>query len=161
MTARPAHRNPAIRTTKGRRRQPAATTGILQSGAMVREPHDGAGSFPAANGRMAGDLEVPRPLRLLLTAGWSLAESVGLPVAAYAAAGWLDGRNAGLVAGLVAIWLTAVIRKVATGSVPSLLTISAVVLTVQTTMVLATGELWLYLLLQQPVAQGPYGKLRQ
>jgi hypothetical protein len=109
---------------------------------------------------MAEDLKVPRPLRLLLTAGWSLAESVGLPVAAYAAAGWLDGRNAGLVADLVAIWLTAVIRKVATGSVPSLLTISAVVLTVQTTMVLATGELWLYPL-QQPVAQGPYGKLRQ
>jgi hypothetical protein len=119
--------------------------------AMVRAPHDGGGSFPAANGRMAEDLEIPRPLRLLLTAGWSLAESVGLPVAAYTAAGWLDGRNAGLVAGLVAIWLTAVIRKAATRSVPSLLTISAVVLTVQTAVVLATGELWLYLL-QFPLA---------
>jgi uncharacterized membrane protein len=100
---------------------------------------------------MAGDLEVPRPLRLLLTAGWSLAESAGLPVAAYVVAAWLDGRDAGLVAGLVAIWLTAVIRKVATGAVPSLLTISAVVLTVQTAVVLATGELWLFLL-QFPLA---------
>jgi hypothetical protein len=96
-------------------------------------------------------LEVPRPLRLFLTAGWNVSESVGLPVAAYAVAAWLDGRNVGLVAGLVAIWLTAVIRKVVTGSVPSLLTISAVVLTVQTGIVLATGELWLYLL-QFPLA---------
>lgn len=95
---------------------------------------------------MAADLEVPRPLRLLLTAGWNLTESVGLPVAAYVVAAWLDGRDTGLVAGLVAIWLTAVVRKVATGSVPSLLMISAVVLTVQTAVVLATGELWLFLL---------------
>jgi hypothetical protein len=100
---------------------------------------------------MAGDLEVPRPLRLLFTAGWSLAESAGLPVAAYVVAAWLDGRDVGLVAGLVAIWLTVIIRKVATGAVPSLLTISAVVLTVQTAVVLATGELWLFLL-QFPLA---------
>jgi hypothetical protein len=100
---------------------------------------------------MAEDLELPRPLRLLLTAGWNVSESVGLPVAAYAIAAWLGGRNAGLVAGLVAIWLTAAIRKVVTGSVPSLLTISAVVLTVQTAVVLATGELWLFLL-QFPLA---------
>jgi hypothetical protein len=100
---------------------------------------------------MAEDLELPRPLRLLLTAGWNLSESVGLPVAAYVVAGWLDGRNAGLIAGLVAIWLTATIRKIATGSVPSLLTISAVVLTVQTAVVLTTGELWLFLL-QFPLA---------
>src|SRR3984957_12479024 len=106
------------------------------------------GARPA---RVAGNLEVPRPLRLLLTAGWSLGESVGLPVAAYAVAAWLGGRDAGLVAGLVAIWLTAVIRKVVTGSVPSLLTISAVVLTLQAAVVLATGELWLFLL-QFPLA---------
>ena len=72
-------------------------------------------------------------------------------MAAYALAAWIDGRDAGLVAGLVAIWLTAVIRKVATGSVPSLLTISALVLTVQAAVVLATGELWLFLL-QFPLA---------
>ena len=80
-----------------------------------------------------------------------MTESAGLPVAAYVAAAWLGGRNAGLVAGLVAIWLTVVIRKVAAGSVPGLLTISAVVLTVQTAVVLATGELWLFLL-QFPLA---------
>ena len=88
---------------------------------------------------------------MILTAGWNLSESVGLPVVAYMAAAWLDGRDAGLVAGLVAIWLTVAIRKAATGSVPSLLTISAVVLTVQSAVVLATGELWLFLL-QFPLA---------
>jgi hypothetical protein len=91
--------------------------------------------------RAAADLEIPRPLRLLLTAGWNLTESIGLPVAAYAAVAWLYGRDAGLVAGLAAIWLTALARKVVTGSVPSLLTISAVVLTLQTAVVLASGEL--------------------
>ena len=111
---------------------------------------DGCGEIIAA-ARAAGDLELPRPLRLLLTAGWNLTESIGLPVAAYAAGAWLLGRDAGLVAGLVAIWLTALIRKIATGSVPSLLTISAAVLTVQTAVVLATGELWLFLL-QFPLA---------
>ena len=50
--------------------------------ATVRAPHDDAGPFPAASARMAGDLEVPRPLRLVLTAGWNVTESVGLPVAA-------------------------------------------------------------------------------
>jgi uncharacterized membrane protein len=119
--------------------------------ATMRARHDGSGPSPAVNVRMVGDLELPRPLRLLLTAGWNLTESVGLPVAAYMIAAWLDGRNAGLIAGLVAIWLTAAIRKAATGSVPSLLTISAVVLTVQTAVVLATGELWLFLL-QFPLA---------
>jgi hypothetical protein len=87
--------------------------------AMVGTVHDGAGSCPAVDPRVAEDLELPRPLRLLLTAGWNLSESVGLPVAAYA--------------------------------VPSLLAISAVVLTVQTGLVLATGELWLFLL-QFPLA---------
>jgi hypothetical protein len=95
---------------------------------------------------VADGLEVPRPLRLLLTVGWSLGESVGLPVAAYTVAAWPGGRDASLTAGLVAIWLTAGIRKAATGSAPSLLTISAAVLTLQTTVVLATGELWLFLL---------------
>src|SRR5450432_1624345 len=119
--------------------------------ATVRARHDSAGSSPAASTCMAGDLELPRPLRLLLTAGWNLTESVGLPVAAYVIAAWLGGRDAGLISGLAVIWLTAVIRKVVTGSVPSLLTISAVVLTLQTAVVLATGELWLFLL-QFPLA---------
>ena len=100
---------------------------------------------------MREHLELPRPLRLLRTALWSLTESAGLPVGAAALAAWLYGRDASLVAGLVATWLMAIIRKIATGSVPSLLTISAVVLTLQTAMVFATGQLWLYLL-QFPVA---------
>jgi hypothetical protein len=90
-------------------------------------------------------------MRLLLTAGWSLTESIGLPAAAYLAAARLDGRDAGLVAGLAAIWLTAIARKAVTRSVPGLLVISAAVLTVQTAVVLATGELWLFLL-QFPLA---------
>ena len=56
-----------------------------------------------------------------------------------------------MIAGLAAIWLATVIRKVMTGSVPSLLAISALVLTVQTAVVLVTGELWLFLL-QFPLA---------
>lgn len=119
--------------------------------ARASERDDGAGPFPAAGARMGGDLEVPRPLRLVLTAGWNLTESVGLPVAAYAVAAWAGGRNAGLIAGLAAVWLTAVIRKVVTGSVPSLLTITAIELTVQAAVVLATGQLWLFLL-QFPLA---------
>jgi len=100
---------------------------------------------------MPEHLELPRPLRLLRTTVWSLLESAGLPVAAIAVAGWLGGRNAGLIAGLAAAWLLAAGRKIATGNVPSLLTISAVVLTLQTAMVLATGQIWLYLL-QFPAA---------
>src|SRR5215467_13215562 len=100
---------------------------------------------------MREHLELPRPLRLLRTALWSLTESAGLPLGAAALGAWLYGRDVGLLAALIATWLTALIRKIATGSVPSLLTISAVVLSLQTAMVLATGEIWLYLL-QFPVA---------
>jgi hypothetical protein len=100
---------------------------------------------------MRDHVELPRPLRLVRTLGWSLIESAGLPLGALAVASWLYGRDAGLLAGLGATWLTALIRKICCGSVPSLLTISAVVLTLQTAMVLATGQLWLYLL-QFPVA---------
>jgi hypothetical protein len=120
------------------------------TGVTAREYDDGAGPLPAG-ARTAGDLGVPRPLRLILTASWNLTESVGLPVAAYAVAAWADGRDAGMIAGLVAIWVTAVIRKVVTGSVPSLLTITAIELTVQAAVVLATGDLWLFLL-QFPLA---------
>jgi hypothetical protein len=96
-------------------------------------------------------LELPRPLRLLRTTAWSLTESAGLPVAAYAVGAWLGGRDAGLLAGVAATWAAAAIRRVATGCVPSLLTISAVVLTLQTAVVIATGELWIFLL-QFPLA---------
>jgi hypothetical protein len=91
-------------------------------------------------------LELPRPLLLLRTAGWNLAESFGLPVAGYAIGAWLGGRDAGLWAMLAAIWVTAGLRKLVTGSVPSLVTISVVVLTVQTVAAIATGNLWIFLL---------------
>jgi hypothetical protein len=100
---------------------------------------------------MPEHVEFPRPLRLLWTITWSFVESAGLPLGALAVGAWLYGRDAGLLAGLAATWLTALIRKIATGSVPSLLTITAAVLTVQTAMVLATGQLWIYLL-QFPIA---------
>jgi len=90
-------------------------------------------------------LELPRPVQLLRTAGWNLAESFGLPTVGYALAAWLAGRDAGLWAMLAAIWVTAVIRKVATGSVPGLVMISMVVLTVQTVAAIVTGSLWIFL----------------
>lgn len=101
---------------------------------------------------MREHLELPRPLLLLRTVLWNLTESAGLPIGAAALAAWLAGRDAGLIAGLAATWLTVVIRKVATRHIPSLLAITALVLTVQTAVVLATGQLWLYLL-QFPLAQ--------
>lgn len=100
---------------------------------------------------MRDHLELPRPLVLMRTVVWNLFESAGLPVAAMAIGGWLYGRDIGLLAGLGATWLTVVIRKVATREIPSLLVISALVLTVQTAFVVATGQVWLYLL-QFPLA---------
>ena len=91
-------------------------------------------------------LELPRPKALLRTIGWNVAESFGLPTGAYALAAALAGRNAGLWAMLGAIWLTAVIRKVVSGSVPGLVTISLVVLTVQTLAAIVTGNVWIFLL---------------
>jgi hypothetical protein len=69
-----------------------------------------------------------------------------LPTAAYAIAGSLAGRNAGLWAMLAAIWLTAIIRKAVSGSVPGLVAISLIVLTVQTLAAIITGNLWIFLL---------------
>jgi hypothetical protein len=100
---------------------------------------------------MPDHVEFPRPLRLVCTIAWSLIESAGLPLGALALGAWLFGRDAGLLAGLGATWLLALIRKITSGSVPSLLTITAVILTLQTAMVLVTGQLWIYLL-QFPVA---------
>jgi hypothetical protein len=95
---------------------------------------------------MREHLELPRPLRLLRTTAWSLTESVGFPLAAFVVVAWLAGRNDGLIAGVAATWLTALVRKIFTGSVPGLLTISAIVLTLNTAVVLATGNLWIFLL---------------
>lgn len=95
---------------------------------------------------MPDHLELPRPLCLLRTVGWNVMESLGLPLVAYLAGAWLAGRNVGLVASVAVIWLTALGRKVVTGSVPGLLVISAMVLTIQTVAAIATGDLWIFLL---------------
>src|SRR5258708_39384189 len=95
---------------------------------------------------MPENLELPRPLRLLRMTAWNLTESVGIPIAAFAIASWLGGRDAGIIAGVAVIWIMAAVRKLATGDVPGLLTISAIVLTVQSVVALATGDLWVFLL---------------
>jgi len=100
---------------------------------------------------MAEHLELPRPWRLMLTAGWNLAESLGLPVAGYAIGAKLGGRDAGMLAATGVVWLTVIGRKVVTRSVPGLLTISALVLTLQTAVVIVTGSM-LFFLLQFPLA---------
>jgi hypothetical protein len=98
-----------------------------------------------------GHLELPRPWRLLLTVGWNLAESLGLPLAGYLVGARLGGQAAGMAAATAVIWLTAAVRKVGTGSIPGLLMISALVLTLQTALVIATGSVLLFLL-QFPLA---------
>ena len=90
-------------------------------------------------------VELPRPVRLLRTAGVSLAESFGLPTGGYALAAWLAGRDAGLWTLLGVIWLTAGIRLLVTRSVPSLVLISLIMLTVQTVATIATGNLLIFL----------------
>jgi len=90
-------------------------------------------------------LELPRPVQLLRTTGWNLFESFGLPLGGYALAASLWGVTAGVLAMLGAIWITAGIRKLVTGAIPSLLTIALVVLTVQAVLAVATGNLWIFL----------------
>jgi hypothetical protein len=99
----------------------------------------------------AGDVGLPAPARLALTAGWNLAESLGLPLLAYAVGARLGGQGPGMASAAAVAWLTAAIRKVLTGSIPGLLLISGLVLTLQAVLVLATGSVLLFLL-QFPVA---------
>lgn len=96
-------------------------------------------------------LELPRPRRLMLTAGWNLAESLGFPAAGYLIGLKLGGQDASMVTATAVVWLTAAVRKAATRSVPGLLAISAMVLTLQTAVVLITGSA-LFFLLQFPLA---------
>jgi len=100
---------------------------------------------------MVEHLELPCPWRLTLTAGWNLAESLGLPVVGYLIGAKFGGRDAGMVAATAVVWLTVIGRKVFTSSVPGLLTISALVLTLQSAVVIMTGSL-LFFLLQFPLA---------
>jgi hypothetical protein len=87
----------------------------------------------------------------VLTAGWNIAESVGLPIAAYAVGAKVGGQDVGMVAATVLVWLAVVVRKVVTRSVPGLLLISALVFTLQAVLVVATGSV-LFFLLQFPLA---------
>jgi hypothetical protein len=96
-------------------------------------------------------LELPHPRRLLWTAAWSMAESVGLPFGVYVVVTDVVSPDAGLLAGLIVVWLLIAIRKLVSGCVSSLLMISAVVLTIQTAVALTTGYLWMFQL-QFPLA---------
>lgn len=108
--------------------------------------------MPTDRAPASADLELPRPWRLVLTAGWNLGESLGLPVAAYLAGAKLGGgEDAGMLAATLVLWLAVVVRKTVTRSVPGLLTISALVLTLQTALVIGTGSVLLFLL-QFPLA---------
>jgi hypothetical protein len=110
------------------------------------------GARPTDRSLSPDHLELPRPWRLMLTAGWNLAESLGLPVAGYLAGAALgSGQNAGMMAATAVVWLTVAVRKVAARSVPGLLVISALVLTLQTAVVVVTGS-ELFFLLQFPLA---------
>src|SRR5579864_7529030 len=71
-------------------------------------------------------LELPHPRRLLWTSAWTMAESVGLPFGTYVVVTDVVSPDAGLLAG------TAV------------LTISALVLTVQTAVAISTGYMWMF-----------------
>jgi hypothetical protein len=95
---------------------------------------------------MADCLELPRPLYLIRTVGVNLAEAFGLPTAGYLVATSVAGRDAGLWTMLGAIWLTALLRKIVTGSIPSLVLISLAMLTIQTVAAIATGDLWIFLI---------------
>jgi hypothetical protein len=97
------------------------------------------------------DLELPRLWRLILTAGWNLAESLGLPAAGYLVGAALGGQAIGMVAATGVMWATIAVRKVASLGVPGMLAISALVLTLQTALVVATGSTLVFLL-QFPLA---------
>jgi len=89
-------------------------------------------------------LDLPHPRRLLWTSAWSMAESVGLPFGTYVVVTDMVSPDAGLLAGTAVVWLLIALRKLVTGSVTSLLTISALVLTVQTVVAISTGYVWMF-----------------
>jgi hypothetical protein len=122
--------------------------GEHHSGMTVEESGANAAHLAAARHDY---LELPRPMRLALTAAWNLTESLALPGAGYLVGAALGGRNASMIAATAVVWLTVGVRKVVTRGVPGLLTISALVLTLQTAIVIVTGSV-LFFLLQFPVA---------
>ncbi len=80
-----------------------------------------------------------------------MAESVGLPFGAYVVVTDVVSPDAGLLAGTAVVWLLIAIRKLVSGSVSSLLMISALVLTIQTAVAISTGYMWMFQL-QFPLA---------
>jgi hypothetical protein len=96
-------------------------------------------------------LELPHPKRLIWQAGWSMAESLGLPFGAYIVVTDLVSPVAGLLTGTGVVWLLIAIRKLVTGSSSALLMISALILTIQTAVAISTGYLWMFEL-QFPLA---------
>jgi hypothetical protein len=92
----------------------------------------------------SGHLELPHPRRLLWTAVWNIAESVGLPFGAYVVVTDLVSPDAGLLAGTAVVWLLILLRKIVSGPVSSLLMISALVLTIQTAVAVSTGYMWMF-----------------
>jgi hypothetical protein len=105
-----------------------------------------AHSASAYTDSVGQDLELPPPLSLLRTTSLNLIESIGFPIAALVIGAYLGGRNVGLLAGLGATWLTALIRKVVTGTVPGLVMIMVIILSLQTALAIGTGDLWIFLL---------------
>jgi hypothetical protein len=89
-------------------------------------------------------LELPHPRRLIWSSVWSMAESLGLPFGTYIVVTDLVSADAGLLAGAAVVWLLIAARKLVTGSVTSLLMISALVLTVQTAIAISTGYTWMF-----------------
>ncbi|HKS02524.1 MAG TPA: hypothetical protein VJS86_12690, partial [Arthrobacter sp.] len=87
----------------------------------------------------------------LRAATWNVAESVGLPFGVYVVVTDVVSPDAGLLAGTAVVWLLIAIRKIASGSVSSLLMISALVLTIQTAVAISTGYMWMFQL-QFPIA---------
>jgi hypothetical protein len=92
----------------------------------------------------SGHLELPHPRRLIWTAVWNIAESVGLPFGAYVVVTDVVSPDAGLLAGTAVVWMLILIRKIVSGSVSSLLMISALVLTIQTAVAISTGNMWMF-----------------
>src|ERR1700729_3123074 len=118
----------------------------------ARVRHDRSAGVRVADVPLAAeDLELPAPAWLALTAGWNFAESLGLPLVGYVAGERLGGQGLGMAAATAVGWLSAAVPEGLAGSIPSLLVISGLVLTLQTVLVLATGSVLLFLL-QFPVA---------
>lgn len=91
-----------------------------------------------------GHLELPHPRRLLWTAAWNMAESVGLPFGAYVVVTDTVSPDAGLLAGTAVVWLLIALRLLVSGAVSSLLMISAIVLSIQTAVAISTGNMWMF-----------------